>query len=117
MDAGPLCESVIAQDDLTGAGDCDLGRSPTGRHSWALSPPNPHAPEPGSPSSDSSCESAKRPEEKAQKEASESAVPPCGFGSLGVPSLRPTGAWKELLEPREHSPDPSGKGTCGVRGQ
>lgn len=30
----------------------------------------PPAPEPGSPSSDSSCESAKRPEKKAQKEAS-----------------------------------------------
>lgn len=115
-DAGPLYESVIAQDDLTGSRGLRLGEvSP-----WEalLGPPGPHpAPEPGSPSSDSSCESAKRPEEKAQKEASVSVVPPCGSGSLDVPSLRPMGTWKELLEHRDHYPDSSGKGTCGVRGQ
>lgn len=42
---------------------------------------------------------------------------PCGFGALDVPSLRPTGTWKELLEHSDHYPDSAERGASGVRGQ
>lgn len=62
VDAGPLSDSITELDDLTGNLGSPMGSPP---------PPSrpPPTPEPGSPSSDSSCESAKRPGEKAQKEA------------------------------------------------
>lgn len=44
-----------------------------------------------------------------------SVASPCGFGSQDVPSLRPTGTWKELLKHSDHYPDAAGKGASGVR--
>lgn len=101
-----------------GAGGCGLGRLPLWEALLGPPAPTPHPipppPEPGSPSSDSSCESAKRPE-KAQKEATVSAVPPhlAGVGPGKPPpcALREPG--RNLSSPGITALTPPGRGAVG----